>query len=66
MLMKDGFRNGRPGELITHRTMLGWVLLETFDPKYHTQQDQVTNFHTTVVPDVTEDALYAWSNASGI
>jgi len=46
MLMKDGFRDSRPGEPIAHRMMLGWVLMKTLDPKHHTQQNQVTNLHT--------------------
>jgi len=27
-LMRCGFQHNRPGEPITHRTILGWVLIE--------------------------------------
>jgi len=55
-LQRDGFRHGRLGEPITHRTMLGWVLTGTASSDSHTP-GHIESFHVTVDTDLSGEVL---------
>jgi len=58
-LQRDGFRRGRLGEPVTHRTMLGWVLTGTASADTHTS-GHIESFHIKLDTDLSRELQRFW------